>query len=257
MPLETGCYRHGGIAVRDLDVMGFGPFFERQLRPDAGGAVVPARVVAEHRSAYDVWGEAGEGSAQLAGRLRQELEETGFPGVGDWVLLDGPPGPGRTAVVERILERRTVFTRGAAGREARLQVVAANVDLVFAVCGLDEDFNVHRIERYVARVWSSGAQPAVILNKADVSGDVAARVAEVEGRCAGVPVLVTSALRAEGVEGVRALLAPGRPSPSSARREPASRRSSTRCSARSGWPPARSGRATVAAATSRPTASSS
>ena len=145
----------------------------------------------------------------MAGRLRLELEETGFPGVGDWVLLKDTPEPDRATIIDQVLKRRTVFTRGAAGREARAQVVAANVDLVFAVCGLDADFNVRRIERYLARIWASGALPAVILNKSDVCDSTAARQAEVEDHCPGVPVYVTSALRSEGLEAVRACIRNG------------------------------------------------
>jgi ribosome biogenesis GTPase len=188
----------------DLSTLGFGPFFEEQLRDGTASAVIPARIVAEHRGSYQVWSGTGEGPAQLAGRLRLELEEAGSPGVGDWVLLKDAPEPDRTTIIDQVLARRTVFTRGAAGREARAQVVAANVDLVFAVCGLDADFNVRRIERYLARIWASGAQPAVILNKADICDHTAARAAEVESHCPGVPVYVTSALRSEGLAAVRA-----------------------------------------------------
>ena len=192
-----------------LSALGFGPFFEQQLRPSGGDEVVPARIAAEHRGAYEVWSTTGSGRAQLAGRLRLELEDAGAPGVGDWVVLDDTPGPARTPVIERVLERRTVFTRGAAGREARPQVVAANVDLVFAVCGLDADFNVRRTERYLARIWASGAQPAVILNKADLCDDLAGHVSEVERHCLGVPIHVTSALHADGIEAVRACIRDG------------------------------------------------
>lgn len=196
------------VIVYELSALGFGPFFEQQLQT-SGDEVIPARIAAEHRGAYEVWSPAGSGRAQLAGRLRHALEDGAAPGVGDWVLVKDVPGPDRTTVIERVLERRTVFTRGAAGREARAQVVAANVDLVFAVCGLDADFNVRRIERYLARIWGSGAQPAVILNKADVCADPRARLGEVEGHAGGVPVHVISALRSEGIEAVRASIRDG------------------------------------------------
>lgn len=192
--------------AQSLSTLGFGPHFERQLDPAAG---VPARVAAEHRGGYTVWTPEGEGPARLAGRLRHELKDAALPGAGDWVLLSAPPAPDRTAIIERVLDRRTAFTRAAAGRQARPQVVAANVDLVFAVCGLDEDFNLRRIERILARVWASGAQPVVLLNKADLCPETDARVAEVEERCPGVPVLPVSALRAEGLAPVRALLREG------------------------------------------------
>jgi ribosome biogenesis GTPase / thiamine phosphate phosphatase len=197
------------VTVYELSALGFGPFFEKQLRPSDGSAV-PARVAAEHRQGYEVWSQAGSGRAQLAGRLRLELENAPSPpGVGDWVLVDAAPGPDRTAVIERVLERRSAFTRGAAGREARAQVVAANVDLVFAVCGLDADFNVRRIERYLARIWASGAEPAVILNKADVCADAAARLAEVQSRAVGAAVYATSALHSRGIDAVRGCIREG------------------------------------------------
>jgi ribosome biogenesis GTPase len=195
--------------VYELSALGFGPFFEQQLRPSGGDEVIPARIAAEYRGAYEVWSTTGSGRAQLAGRLRLELEDAGAPGVGDWVVVKDAPDPGHTTIIERVLERRTVFTRGAAGREARVQVIAANVDLVFAVCGLDADFNVRRIERYLARIWASGAQPAVILNKADICADTAARVAEVEKHAVGVPVHGISALHSEGIEAVRASIHDG------------------------------------------------
>lgn len=191
------------ILVYELTELGFGPFFEQQLQSLGGGEVVTARVTAEHRGAYEVWSTTGPGRAQLAGRLHLELEEAGPPAVGDWVVVNHTPDADRTTIIERVLRRRTAFTRGAAGREARAQVVAANVDLVFAVCGLDADFNVRRIERYLARIWASGAQPTVILNKADVCADPWTRVAEVERHAGGVPVHAISALRAQGIEEVR------------------------------------------------------
>ncbi|TAM56445.1 MAG: ribosome small subunit-dependent GTPase A [Acidobacteria bacterium] len=196
-------------AVYELSALGFGPFFEHQLQCVPDRPATPARIAAEHRGAFEVWSATGPGPAHLAGRLRRELEDAGPAGVGDWVVLDGPPAPDRTAVIDRVLARRTVFTRGAAGRQARTQVVAANVDLVFAVCGLDADFNVHRIERYVARIWASGAQPAVVLSKADLCEEPSARAAQVAGRCPGVPIHVTSALRSDGVEALRSVIHTG------------------------------------------------
>ncbi len=195
--------------MHELSALGFGPFFEQQLQSTDGGNVIPARIAAEHRGAYEVWSNTGSGRAQLAGRLRLELDDAGSPGVGDWVVVKDAPDSDHATLIERVLARRTVFTRGAAGREARAQVVAANVDLVFAVCGLDSDFNVRRIERYLARIWASGAQPAVILNKADLCDDLAGRVDDVESLCAGVPIHVTSALHSRGIETVRACIRDG------------------------------------------------
>ncbi len=192
-----------------LSTLGFGPFFENQLANKITNDGILARIAAEHRGAYQVWSNAGAGFAQLSGRLLRELAEEAFPGVGDWVKLKSAPGPGHNTIIEAVFERRTVFVRGAAGREARAQVVAANVDLVFAVCGLDADYNVRRIERYLARIWASGAQAAVILNKADLCEDPVARSIEVEGLCPGVTVYVCSALQRQGLDEIKSLLQPG------------------------------------------------
>ncbi len=194
--------------MHELSTLGFGSFFEEQVR-QLSGDVIPARVAAEHRGGYDVWAQAGAGFAQLAGRLTRGLEDEEYPGVGDWVVLRSQPGPGNTTIIDNVLNRRTVFLRGAAGPEARAQVVAANVDLVFAVCGLDANYNVRRIERYVARIWASGAQPVVVLNKGDVCGHADERVSEVESHCPGVQVLVTSALHSGGLDAIRGLVPPG------------------------------------------------
>jgi len=195
--------------VNELLHLGFGPFFEQQIHSPRGGKVVVARIAAEHRGAYEVWSVAGSGRAQLAGRLRLELENAGPPGVGDWVVVNDVPGPNRTTIIERVLKRRAVFTRGAAGREVCVQVIAANVDRVFVVCGLDADFNARRIERYLARIWASGAQPSVILNKADICSDAWVRRTEIERNVVGVPVHVVSALWSEGIEEVRASIRVG------------------------------------------------
>ncbi len=197
------------VTVYQLSALGFGPFFEEQLsRPEHPDAI-PARIAAEHRGGYVVWSASGAGRAQLSGKLRAQLEVKELPAVGDWVALKDAPSPDRTTIIEHVLARRTVFTRGTAGRQGRIQIVAANVDLVFAVCGLDADFNIRRIERYLARIWASGAQPAVILNKTDLCENAVARTAEVERHCPAVPVYLTSALRSEGLSMIRASIRDG------------------------------------------------
>ena len=188
----------------NLADLGLGPF-EAQLDDIPSTDLVLARIAAEHRGGYEVWAEAGEGLARLAGRI----EEHAAPGVGDWVTLHAAPSPDEPPIIERVLARRTVFARGAAGREAREQVIAANVDVVFVVCGLDEDYSLRRVQRYVARVWASGAQPVVVLNKADVCDDTSARVAEIETGCPGVSVLATDAREARGLEEIEDQIRPG------------------------------------------------
>ncbi|MFZ5441558.1 MAG: ribosome small subunit-dependent GTPase A [Myxococcota bacterium] len=191
----------------DLERLGFSAYFGAQLADDERART--ARVTAEHRGAWEVQGSSFSVTARLAGRWRQEAEELALPAVGDWVVLRDAPRANEQPVIERVLERRTLFSRGAAGRETRAQAIAANVDLVFVVCGLDADFNVRRIERYLARVWASGARPVVVLSKADLCDDPAARLAEVLRHAPHVEVLVTSATERRGLEALTALIHEG------------------------------------------------
>lgn len=189
-----------------LSILGFSSFFAEQQDRWRGQPRIPARVVAEHRGGYEVWGQESAGLARLSGKLQHQQCVVA---VGDWVGLRDPPAVDQITVIESLFERRTVFTRGSAGRQARPQIVAANVDQVFIVCGLDEDFNVHRIERYLARIWASGANPMVILNKADRCPDVTGHVRTVESHALGVPIFVSSARLADGIVPIAASVAPG------------------------------------------------
>lgn len=188
--------------MNDLSSLGFGPFFIRQLESIEGPHLVPARVASEHRGAYEVWSESACTSARLAGKLRHELDELARPTVGDWVLLS-PSSHQGPATIERVLTRRTLFTRAAAGRSARVQTIAANVDLVFVVCGLDADYNPRRIARYITRVRASGATPIIVLSKADLCTEVDARVDELAQEHADVAIDVTSAHDERGIDTLR------------------------------------------------------
>lgn len=190
--------------MHELSVLGFGPFFQEQSARLA--SLIPARIAAEHRGGFEVWSQISVGLARLSGKLHHENASAA---VGDWVGLRQAPGPDDLAIIEHIFDRRTAFTRGAAGRQARPQVIAANVDQVFVVCGLDTDFNVHRIERYLARIWSSGATPAVILNKSDLCEDLPGALAEVESHAPGVPLHVTRATTADGIAPIAQAIDPG------------------------------------------------
>lgn len=170
----------------------------------AADGLVPGRVVAEHRAGYAVAGVAGEVLARARGRLHDGL---GLPAVGDWVALR-PEGPGR-GMVEHVLPRRTCISRKTAGLEATEQVLVANVDVILILTGLDGDFSVRRLERYLAAAWDSGADPVVVLTKLDLCEDPLAPVAA-ESVAMGVPVVALSNVTGEGVPEVQALLRPGR-----------------------------------------------
>ncbi|HEY3294308.1 MAG TPA: ribosome small subunit-dependent GTPase A [bacterium] len=195
--------------MHELSALGFTPFFEAQLKDWSEDPLHPARVASEHRGSYEVWSHSGTGIAHLAGRLHKELTEDALPHAGDWVALKSAPEQDRIAIIEHVFSRRTALVRGAAGQDARGQVIAANVDLVFVVCGLDADYNARRIERYLSLIWASGAQPVVALNKTDVCDVIEARIAEIEARSPGVPVFATSAVQSGGIDEIRSRILPG------------------------------------------------
>jgi ribosome biogenesis GTPase len=148
--------------------------------------------------------------AAVSGRFRYDAKgPEDFPAVGDWVALE-LLAHDHSGVIHDVLPRQTRFARPARGDIASAQVVAANVDVVLLVSGLDHDFNVRRLERYLALAWASGAEPVIVLNKADVCDDIAGRVADAALVAPGVPVRVVSALEGDGMDSLTPLLEPGK-----------------------------------------------
>ncbi len=193
-----------------LEELGWSPFFAEAWVDLALEGRVPARVVVAHTRVLRVRGAEGERFAEASGGLRRAARAPqDRPAVGDWVALRLRPGAGR-ALVDVVLPRRTAFVRRAAADLTGQQVLAANVDTVFLVMGLDRDYNPRRIERALVLAWESGADPVVLLNKADLCDDVAARRAEIEAAAPGVPVRVIAAKEGEGLEALSPWLERGR-----------------------------------------------
>ena len=207
-----------GFAL-DLNILGwndsFASSFDTLTQTDP--SLVPGRVARELRGGYLVLGcfvaPSGETvthlTAQLAGRVRYVAgAREDLPAVGDWVALQPRPEEG-AATIQAVLPRRSAFVRQSVGGTTEAQVVAANVDTVFLVAGLGQEFNVRRLERYLTLAWESGADPVVVLNKADLCPDLDAVVAETEAIAFGVPVHAISATDGRGVAELRAYVRPG------------------------------------------------
>jgi len=163
--------------------------------------------VAAHRDAWVVATRSGDRDAAVSGRLRHEALGPGdLPAVGDWVAAVMPTDAGSPVVIQAVLPRRTAFRRSNAdasrrsgARLADEQVLAANVDVAFVVAGLDGDFNVRRIERYLAVAWAGGALPVIVLNKADVAADLLGQRIAAGSVAPGVEVRAISALTGDGL----------------------------------------------------------
>ena len=181
--------------------------------PHAALGREPARVVAEDRGSYQVVGPAGEVRAAVSGRFRFEADAdpSAYPAVGDWVAVEG--GMTGDTIIHALLPRRTALVRQAAGKRTEAQVVGANLDTVFVVASLNADLNLRRLERYVAAAWESGAEPVVLLSKADLGGDddaVEAVLLAVAGVAAGASIVVVSSFDGRGVDEVRDRIGAGR-----------------------------------------------
>lgn len=179
----------------DLRELGWNSELAENLEP----GLVPGRVAAVHRGAFDVWTEAGPVRSHLPGRLVHEGLDVG---AGDWIgLSDG--------LIRAVLPRHSAIVRNAAGLTTTAQTLAANVDVAFAVSSLGPDLEPRRIERYLVTLWESGAAPEIVLTKADRLDDPWPLVAEVEAVALGVPVHVVSAVTGRGCDALRARIGAG------------------------------------------------
>jgi ribosome biogenesis GTPase len=193
-----------------LESLGWNERLDAVFPPHAAAELVPARVSLEHTHIYRVLTPDGEWLARVSGRLRHEAAARAeFPAVGDWVAV-APPGEDGMARIRAVLPRASRFSRRAAGDRTVEQVVAANIDIVFLVAGLDGDFNPRRIERYLLVASDSGATPVVVLNKADLVEDAARKVEEIRALAPGVDVHAISCNDPGSLAALLAHLGPGR-----------------------------------------------
>ncbi len=195
--------------MMDLHKLGWSSFYAKAFEIFSAGEFLPARVAVQHKGHYVLYSNVGELQGRITGRLRYLAGDTkDFPAVGDWVVIRARPGEG-TATITDILPRRTKFSRKVAGPITEEQIIAANIDKAFIVSGLDEDFNPRRIERYLVLTAESGADPVIVLNKADLCDDLPAVLHELNAVAGGAPVLVTSAKRNEGLDQLATMIQEG------------------------------------------------
>lgn len=204
---------------------------EATLYPD----LFLGRVVSQHKNLYKVATEKAEFLAEISGKLRYTSDEmSDYPAVGDFVMLDRIDDAAGNAIIHHILRRKSVFVRRAAGKAHDVQVIAANIDTVFICMSLNQDFNLRRLERYLAIAWDSGATPVIVLTKSDLCHDskeesdltdgtdysirpyhasqpgLAERTADIERIAAGVDVIITSGMTGDGTAALLKYITPGR-----------------------------------------------
>lgn len=196
----------------DLRVLGWNNHYAQLFYSLSREDLVPARVLSVDRSSFNLGGDFGEVVGKISGRYRYHADNSNLPAVGDWVAVSIPGSANDVVVIHDLLERSTCLARKVAGEVTQAQVIAANVDTVFIVTGLDNNFNVRRIERYITLINNSHAQPVVILNKADLIRDETRRdeIRESISNLSGdVPVHFISLVDNEGLDELSFYLIPG------------------------------------------------
>ncbi len=189
--------------------LGWGPDLAEHFQEHAAAGLVAGRIAVPHRGSYLVLVDDGELTAEISGKLRHDAAPGELPAAGDWVAVAARTDEG-TGTIHAVLPRRSAVVRKAAGNPTEAQVVGANIDTVFLVTSLNDDLNLRRLERYLATAWESGAQPAILLTKADLSDDPAAATAEVQSIAYGVPVHAISTVTGEGIAELDVYLGEGK-----------------------------------------------
>jgi ribosome biogenesis GTPase / thiamine phosphate phosphatase len=193
-----------------LGKYGWDTYYESAFDSVWKEGLAPGRVLEENRQGFRVYTTHGEVGAEVSGRFRfKACGRESFPAVGDWVVLRLLPGENR-AIIEAVLPRKSQFIRKAAGKQTEAQVVGANMDWVFVMMSLNQDFNARRLERYLVLVWESGASPVVILSKSDLCNDEETAVASIREATLNVSIHAISALTGQGLQELRVYLGAGK-----------------------------------------------
>lgn len=171
-------------------------FMKNQIEEE----VLIGRVTMYSQNHYKIATENGIRDAKITGKM---IREDVYPRVGDYVIYE-VTADGSLCVIQKILDRQTCLSRKSAGTTSHEQVIAANMDYVFLVMALNDDFNIRRLERYLIGAWESGAEPVVILTKSDLCEDVDEKIQAVESVAFGIPIIPISALEGENVEALNA-----------------------------------------------------
>jgi len=194
---------------KSLSILGWNSHFQTHLDNICNDKISPARVVGVHKNSFLINQGTKETLATVAGRFNHKKGHL-FPVIGDWVLV-------ADKVISDILPRKNVLSRGAAGAHGKQgmppnkeQVIAANLDTVFIVSGMDRDFNIRRIERYLTLVYNCGLNPVIVLTKADLHQEPEHFVQEVENIAFGVPVHLVSANDSHGLFFLKIYLSEGK-----------------------------------------------
>ena len=196
----------------NLKEIGYNQYIEAQYNSSVKNGQVLARISAEYKNIYRAISKKGEFLAEVSGKMNYKAAGKGdYPAVGDWVLCKEMDGSSKL-IIENIIPRKTKVSRKVAGKRSEEQIISANMDYIFIVSGLDEDYNLRRIERYLTIAWDSGAKAVIILNKADLctKDEIAEKTLAIEKIAYGVNVHVISCKNNDGIKELNKYLEVGK-----------------------------------------------
>jgi len=193
----------------DLKALGWGAFFQKEFESVQEPGLAAGRIAIENKQQYLIYTQQGELRGEVSGKLLYEARSSAdLPKVGDWVVISAMEAEGK-AIIHNILPRKSKFSRKTVGKKTDEQIIATNIDIVFIVQGLDSNFNLRRLERYLVMAYENGARPVIILNKTDLCRDYPAKIAEVKQIAFDVPILGISAKTGYGIEKMREFIKEG------------------------------------------------
>lgn len=193
----------------NLTDLGWNNFFDELFNSNTNNkSFIPGRIAVENKHRYTVYSQYGELSAEVSGKLLFSADSNSeLPKVGDWVLLNYFPDE-QKGIIQEVLKRNTVFSRKSAGIEVKEQIIAVNIDTLFIVQSLDNNFNLRRLERYLVMAKSGGIKPFVVLSKSDLCNSVEDKITQVKNTIPGIEVIAISVLDNRGIDEFIKLIKP-------------------------------------------------
>jgi ribosome biogenesis GTPase / thiamine phosphate phosphatase len=195
--------------LKSLNSLGWNNFFEKQFEQYKSSGFEAGRILNEQKERYVVFTEYGEYQGEVSGKLLYSAENTShFPKVGDWVVLSVFKEESKV-IIHEVLKRKNKFSRQSAGQKVEEQVLAANIDTIFIVQSLDQNYNIKRMERYISMIYEMKAEPVILLNKSDLSVNPQEKLEEVRKIFPDIISFSLSSIYNAGIEQVKEIIQPG------------------------------------------------
>ena len=195
--------------MKSLNSLGWNNFFEKQFEQYKSSGFEAGRILNEQKERYVVFTEFGEYQGEVSGKLLYSAENTShFPKVGDWVVLSVFKEESKV-IIHEVLKRKNKFSRQSAGQKVEEQVLAANIDTIFIVQSLDQNYNIKRMERYLSMIYEMKAEPVILLNKSDLSVNPQEKLEEIKKIFPDIISFSLSSIYNAGIEQVKEIIQPG------------------------------------------------